>query len=154
MSLVSTTVAPSPTTSGGPRNASPPKVFVKSQTSTSMSLSVSGVSSRTRPFALVLGQSISNGWQASIGSQSLGTPVLIDGFANGWHVDPAALNASLRGGTMSVSLRWTPQRRVNFALILSALSILGCLVLVLVTTRRRWRRTSGAVHRRDDRRAC
>ena len=39
---------------------------------------------------------------------------------------------------MSVSLRWTPQRRVNFALILSALSILGCIVLVLATTRRRW----------------
>jgi hypothetical protein len=39
---------------------------------------------------------------------------------------------------MSVSLRWTPQRRVNLALILSALSILGCIVLVLATTRRRW----------------
>ena len=139
-SSMSATAAPTPNTAGGPRQSSPPKVSVevKSQTATSMKLSVSGVSSHTRPFALVLGQSISDGWQATIGNQSLGTPVLIDGFANGWRVDPAALSGSLHGGTMSVSLRWTPQQRVNVALILSALSILGCIVLILATTRRRW----------------
>ena len=140
LSPVPSTTAPPPTTAVSPRQSSPVKVSVevKSQTATSMKLSVSGVSSHTRPFALVLGQSISNGWQATIGNQSLGTPVLIDGFANGWRVDPAAVSDSLHGGTMSVSIRFTPQGRVNIALVLSALSILGCLVLVLVTTRRRW----------------
>jgi arabinofuranan 3-O-arabinosyltransferase len=136
----SQTPAPSPRTAGGPQQSSPFKVSVdvKSQSATSMTLSVSGVSSHTRPFALVLGQSISNGWQATIGNQNLGAPVLIDGFANGWRVDPATLSDSSHGGSMSVSLRWAPQRRVNLALILSALSILGCIVLVLATTRRRW----------------
>ena len=139
-SAVPPTGASSPREASGQRPAAPLKVSVevKSQSATSMTLSVSGVSSRTRPFALVLGQSISSGWQATIGNHNLGTPILIDGFANGWRVDPATLSDLSHGGTMSVSLRWTPQRRVNLALILSALSILGCIALVLATTRRRW----------------
>ena len=138
-SAVLPTAASVPATAGGPRQSSSPKVsvHVRSQTATSMNLSLSGVSSQTQPFALVLGQSISNGWQATIGGHNLGAPALIDGFANGWRVDPAALNGSLHNGALSVSLQWTPQQRVNIALILSALSILGCIVLILATTRRR-----------------
>lgn len=63
---------------------------------------------------LVLGQSYNRGWRAVAGGADLGVPVVIDGFANGWLLSASA-------DAVSVELRWTPQRSVDWALHISAL---------------------------------
>jgi len=97
------------------------------------------VDGATDPFWLVLGQSLSRGWTAQVqGGPDLGHPLLIDGFANGWHVDPAAT-----GSSFVVTLTWTPQRVVWGAVAVSAAWFLGvCVLLAGATIRRRRRRTS------------
>ncbi len=89
------------------------------------------VSETSEPFWLVLGQSHNDGWQA-ISPQvgDLGASQLVDGYANGWYVDPADVD-----GPLTIELEWTPQRRVWLALIATALFAMLCLVLV-VTGRR------------------
>ncbi len=64
---------------------------------------------------LVLGQSHSRGWHATVDGADLGPPVVIDGFANGWLL-PA-------GEAAAVELRWTPQRLVDWALRISLLAV-------------------------------
>jgi arabinofuranan 3-O-arabinosyltransferase len=88
------------------------------------------VKSDGEPFWLVLGQSHSEGWSAELDGESLGEPQLVNGYANGWLVDPG------EAGTYAVTLKWTPQNVVWVAFALSALAILVCLVLVFVTRRR------------------
>lgn len=110
---------------------------VRSQTDTRMHLTVAGLGPRSAPFELVLGQSINQGWTATVGGQLLGAPKLVDGFANGWTVDPATVAGAIHGGTLDVTLVWAPQRTVNIALVISALGLVLCLALVLVTRRRR-----------------
>ena len=105
-----------------------------------MQLRVSGVSSNTAPFELVLGQSVNAGWKATVDGHSLGAPVLVDGFANGWQLDPSTLSGAIHGGVLDVALRWTPQRGVDAALVVSGAAILTCLAIVLVSWRRRRRR--------------
>ncbi|MHB1711303.1 MAG: alpha-(1-_3)-arabinofuranosyltransferase domain-containing protein [Acidimicrobiales bacterium] len=114
-----------------------PRVRVGAHNATFMHLTVSGVNAGAAPFELVLGQSINAGWVATVRGRSLGAPVLVDGFANGWRIDPSALGPALRNGAFSVTLRWTPQRRVDLALVISSLSILLCLLLAFLP--RRWR---------------
>lgn len=121
-----------------PAPTTEPTVKVVHQTSTSMQLSVSGITPGSAPFALVMGQSINAGWTAEVSGHGLGTPVLIDAFANGWTIDPASLTDSIHQGQLTVALRWTPQGRVNLALIISALAILACLCLAFIP--RRWLR--------------
>lgn len=70
---------------------------------------------------LVLGQSHNLGWEASIDGESLGEPVVIDGFANGWLV-PA-------GPEVRVQLDWTPQRLVARSLWASGLAVIVVLGL-------------------------
>jgi hypothetical protein len=109
-------------------------------------LSIHGLSggAEHRPFDLVLGESINSGWTASVvGGRSLGTPVLIDGFANGWRIDPSSLGSAVRGGTVSVVLRWHPQSGANLALVVSLLAVVACVLLVFEPWRR-WRRRRGA----------
>ena len=101
------------------------------------------------PFEVVLGESINAGWTATahaIGhpgrSIALGSPELVDGYANGWHVTRsqlAQLGIRANGAPRSVrvDLRWAPQRRENLALLLSAAASLVCLVLIVVPRRRR-----------------
>ncbi len=113
-----------------------PTVDVTSQTATTMHLRVSGA---TAPFELVMGQSINPGWTAGIGGGgSLGPPVLIDGFANGWKLTAADLAKAAPSGSFDVTLRWTPQTRVDVGLIASALTILVCLLVAYLPER--WRR--------------
>ena len=75
-------------------------------------------------FWLVLGQSYSIGWNASLHGHSLGAPVLVDGYANGWWV-PAGTDA----GTVTVT--WTPQRYVWAAFALTLLTVVACIILAL-----------------------
>ncbi len=115
-----------------PAGARPaPKVQVVSDGTTQIHLRVSGATPG-RPFWLVLGQSINNGWKATVDGTgaSLGPPTLVDGFANGWLVDPGK-------SAMTVSLRWTPQGDQDLALLVSALAAVVCLALVLWPRRRR-----------------
>ena len=75
-----------------------PTVRVLGSTATSAKLEVEGA---TRPFWLVLGESLNAGWEATgPGGQSLGPPQLIDGYANGWYVTPPP------GGAFTVTLQF------------------------------------------------
>ncbi len=119
-----------------------PVVRVTGQSPTSIHLTVAGVHAGPGqvPFDLVLGQSVNAGWTATVaGVGSLGRPILIDGFANGWRVDPATLAAAVHDGTLSVNLVWQPQQRVDWALILSLLAIIACVVLAIGPVRSRRR---------------
>jgi hypothetical protein len=79
------------------------------------------------PFWLVLGQSHSDGWKATIArTGTLGSSRLVDGYANGWLVRPAS-------SSFDVVLEWTPQRRVWAALWISLLAALFCIAVVAMT---------------------
>jgi len=99
------------------------------------------------PFWLVLGQSLSPGWSAKVeGGPSLGEPVLIDGFANGWRVDPAALG----GGPITITVTWTPQRVVWAAVAVSGLWFAGVLALLSFSALRRRRGQARTADARDE----
>jgi hypothetical protein len=83
------------------------------------------------PFWFVLGQSYNKGWHASIGGHDLGAPTLVDGYANGWLVDPKGASS------LTVALDWTPQNRVWISLAISVLACIACLVVIALTWRRR-----------------
>jgi arabinofuranan 3-O-arabinosyltransferase len=76
------------------------------------------------PFWLVLGQSFNDGWTASIDGERIADPELVDGFANGWQVVPDA-------ESFVVDLRFAPQRRVDFAVAVSAVAAAACLALTI-----------------------
>ena len=84
------------------------------------------------PFWLILGQSHSPGWTASVDGRSLGEARLVDGYANGWYVE-----AGERPGPMTFSIAWRPQRLVWVGLAVSGLALLVCLALVVRDPRRR-----------------
>ena len=94
------------------------------------------VSRAAQPFWLVLGQSVNPGWHAVAAGRDLGRATLVDGYANGWLVQPGSAE-------LTVTLRWTPQAQVWRALVVSALAAAACVALVAVgwrterTTRRR-----------------
>ena len=78
------------------------------------------------PYWLVLGQSFSDGWSArTADGSSLGAPTLVNGFANGWYVDPAK-----NGANITVDVSWTPQRTIWIALALSAFGVMLCLLML------------------------
>jgi hypothetical protein len=134
--------APTPSSGGAPLAAPTPgptpTVRVTSATATKIALLVTGA---TRPYWLVLGQSINKGWKPTVAGsgQILGHSTLIDGFANGWLVQPTG------AGTVVVTLRWTPQSSENIALVISALAAVVCVALALRPRRRRTTRGSGAM---------
>ncbi len=108
--------------------AAPPTVEVTGDGRTSMDVDVRGA---TEPFWLVLGQSVNEGWTASVdGGASLGHSELVDGFANGWYVDPQGQE------DLSLSLAWEPQRSVWAALALSLFFVLLCLAVAVLGWRR------------------
>lgn len=117
-----------------------PQVRVIGQSRTSATLSVAAdPGTPAGGYWLVLGQSLSRGWTATIrpsgaGSpaRALGAPTLIDGYANGWFVP--AVDAAR---PLTVELNWTPQRVVWMSLALSAVALALCLGLALIPRRRR-----------------
>jgi hypothetical protein len=80
---------------------------------------------------LVLGQSFNDGWEASGGrGADPSGPTLMNGFANAWYV-----GASQPSGT-TYALRWTPQRTMDIALLVSLAGVLAAIALVV--RGRRW----------------
>ena len=74
---------------------------------------------------LIVAESWSAGWRASIDGVDLGAPVIIDTYAMGWRI-PSGL-------TGSVLIEWRPQRAVWVAL---AAGLLAVLAMVLLASRR------------------
>ena len=89
-----------------------------------------------KPFWLVLGESANAGWDATVSEGSVSARQLVNGFANGWLVTPRG------AGTLTMELRWTPQRFVWLGLAASVVAALACVALVVVTWSRR--RSAGA----------
>jgi hypothetical protein len=82
----------------------------------------------------VLGESFSDGWTASSPELGdLGGPTLVQGYANGWALDPAA-------GTVHLTLTWGPQKVVWAGIGVSVVGVLVCLAVLLVPWIRRRRR--------------
>ena len=77
------------------------------------------------PFWLVLDESMNDGWELSVDGATGSGPRPIDAYAAGWLVTPE------RAGRLAVHARWTPQRAVDLALVVSAVGVLVCLVLAL-----------------------
>ncbi len=84
-----------------------------------------------RPFWLVLGQSYSKGWKATVNGRDLGSPQVLDGFGNAWLVRPHGR------GTMAVTFTFTPQKSVWVASVISGFALLLCAALALFARRRR-----------------
>ena len=108
--------------------AQKPTVKVVDEGRTKIGLDVTGAS---KPFWLVLGQSQSKGWNAIVDGHNLGGSTLVNGYANGWQVDPHGKSA------LHVTLVWTPQRVVWIAIGLSVLAVLACMAMVLLPMRKR-----------------
>ncbi len=108
-----------PLVAGSRPGSGRPDVRVDRQDRTSLDLTVTGAD---EAFWLVLGQSDNAGWTATAEGRDLGSPTLVNGYANGWEV-PA-------GQTITVHLRWAPQQVVWAALGASLLGVLVALVLV------------------------
>jgi arabinofuranan 3-O-arabinosyltransferase len=120
---------------GAPLDSSGAEVKIVDQGKTSYDLRVRTAG---EPFWLVLGQSQSDGWEASVNGHALGASTMVDGYANGWLVDPGT------SGTLDVTVRWTPQRVVWFAIAASVLAVLACVAIVVLTWRRRRARAESA----------
>ncbi|MCM3924418.1 alpha-(1-_3)-arabinofuranosyltransferase family protein, partial [Frankia sp. AiPs1] len=114
-----------------------PRITVQSSAATSFTAQVTGAQPGT-PFWLVLGESLSRGWKATVNGADAGQPRLVDGYANGWRINPTA-------AAFTVTLTWAPQQIVRYSLVLSAVTVVFFLALLLITTRRvRRRRTATA----------
>lgn len=74
---------------------------------------------------LIVAESWSAGWRASIDGVDLGAPVIVDAYAMGWRI-PSGL-------TGSVLIEWQPQRAVSVALLAGLFS---AVVMVLLARRR------------------
>ncbi len=100
-----------------------PTATVLDRSSTSYTVEITDAS---RPTWLVVGQSLNPGWHATLNGADLGPAQLVDGYANGWRIDPRGEQGPLR-----VSVEWTPQQNMRIAFILSILGMLACLAIVI-----------------------
>ncbi len=85
------------------------------------------------PFWLAMSQSWSDGWKASVNGHALPPPQLIDGYGNGWLIDPAVYGS----GPLTFHVEFAPQRIVWIAIALSGLGLVVCLALVAFGRSRR-----------------
>ena len=72
---------------------------------------------------VAVGQSFGPGWTATLDGVDLGPASLIDGASMGWRL-PSKMN-----GPQNLTVTWTPQKKVNLALLASALALIICLWL-------------------------
>jgi arabinofuranan 3-O-arabinosyltransferase len=113
-------VLQSPPPAGSPTPGRSPRVTVLRNGATRVTARVDGARG---PFWLLFGESYNDGWTATRGGTSLGAPLLAEGYANAWYVDPG------RAAHVTIALRWTPQRWVWIGLLASGVALLACLVL-------------------------
>ena len=85
------------------------------------------------PFWLAVAQSWSDGWTATVNGKALPAPQVIDGYGNGWLIDPAVYGS----GPLTFHVAFAPQRIVWVAIVLSALALVVCLALVVLGRSRR-----------------
>jgi len=126
-----------------------PTVTARATSPTAWRLRVSRVS---RPFELVLGESLNAGWRAvahpaggaprRARSVTLGPPSLVDGFSNGWGLTRSQLatvgaTGPGRDRAVTISLTWTPQRDEWAGIAVSAAAVVACLLLSFLPRRRR-----------------
>ena len=116
-----------PAPRGTPAEESGAQVVVERDGSSALDVTVE---SDGEPFWFVLAQSSSDGWQANVHGGTVGDRQLVDGYANGWLVTPDG------PGTLSVDLRWRPQRLVWAGLAASAVA-LAAVAMILWRTRGR-----------------
>jgi arabinofuranan 3-O-arabinosyltransferase len=79
---------------------------------------------------LVLGEGHNEAWAADGPDGSLGAPVLVDGGFNGWWIEPTS-------EPIVVRVRWTAQRPLTIAIILSSIAVVVAAGLVILDRRRR-----------------
>jgi hypothetical protein len=79
------------------------------------------------PSWLILGESFNEGWRASCDGRSLGSPQVVDAFANGWLARP---------GCHEVRFWFAPGSALKFSYGLSALAVVALLALLLWPRRR------------------
>jgi arabinofuranan 3-O-arabinosyltransferase len=92
--------------------------------------------SLTSPALLVLGESYNKGWHAKCDGHSLGTPVVVDGYANGWDAPASCKNASFT---------FAPNRALNVGYLISAVACLAMLLLLVLRRPRRVAPEPGAL---------
>lgn len=85
---------------------------------------VAATVSAEEPFWFVLAQSDSAGWSIDVRGGSAGPRQRVDGYANGWLVEPDGR------GPVEVVVRWTPQRLVPVGVGISAAALVAALVLL------------------------
>ncbi|MEJ5256232.1 MAG: alpha-(1-_3)-arabinofuranosyltransferase family protein [Acidimicrobiales bacterium] len=83
------------------------------------------VAANGEPFWLSVGQSWNPGWHATVDGRDLGPPTIIDGYANGWLIEPDD------AGPVRITVEWTPQRVVWLFLAISAVAAVATLVLAI-----------------------
>jgi arabinofuranan 3-O-arabinosyltransferase len=118
--------APGPDTwtTGPTPVADPPETATDNTARLTWTVEVTGA---TDPYWVVLGQSLSPGFTATTADGTdLGEPTLVNGYANGWLVDPDEV-----GADATITITWSPQRLVWLGLWLSALGVLACVALVV-----------------------
>ena len=115
------------TTSTGRQEAdepTAPTVDVNSRNDATVEIDVDGARPGD-PFWLVFGQSFNDGWgpvDLDDGTE-LDGPHLVNGYANGFLVDPSS-------ELSTVTLRFLPQNRVDVGLLVSAAAVVGALLLL------------------------
>jgi len=82
---------------------------------------------------MAVNQSWSDGWKASVNGHDLPTPQVINGYGNGWLIDPAVYG----NGPLSFHAEFGPQKIVWVAIGLSVVGLVACLALVIVGRSRR-----------------
>ena len=124
-----------------PKTGRTPIAKVLDHSNTSYTIDITGA---TKPTWLVVGQSLNPGWHATFDGRDLGPPQLVDGYANGWRIDPRGHTGPLR-----VSVEWTPQAPMPIAFALSILGVLACLAIVIGSWWRARRSRSATVDGAD-----
>ena len=112
-----------------PVEGTTPQLLVDRKNDTSYTVTVPANSGNT---IVSLNQSINDGWQASsTASSTYGQSFIVNGYANGWLIPDSPTETVL-------SITWTPQSRVNRALLIS----FGAFVLMFFLALRRPRQVA------------
>ncbi len=74
---------------------------------------------------IVLGEGLNSGWTAAVDGTDVGAGSLVDGGFNGWWLPPS-------GDQRTIEFRWGAQTPVTIALVISAMSIIGCIAIALI----------------------